>query len=361
VTESPSVQKPKRSGGWQGGLLSSSVPLEYEVARLLKGAGLHIVGEWLYQRTSETGAEKEPSVDLRAVASHRVDSAKVACTLDVLVECKYRHRNITWLFLPHPDDESSFLHSPLEGVDHFAPWFIRGLAWDQEESLPVCYKGVEIGFGARSEELEPSEDNKRTNARQKTLSGQIRHGLYQLQFALPAILALRVRAATYRPLEELAPFYFIPLLVTNAQLVVANPDFSVTTVERASTPEDLGRVVPALTLTVEPGPELYDHARRQLADLPQRVTSRSLKAVEEFRQQAGFYEIELPSWLAQRIAREPADVSAVAEFSNFLVCNREHLASIIDRVIAAFVGSAESISKEPLINWNKNGLTSRSS
>src|SRR5688500_14083554 len=106
--EPPASRETKRRGSdrrWQVSLLSSSVPLEYEVAKTLKRAGFHIAGEWAYHRVSETGIEKEWSVDLRAVGAPIVKAVGHAVPLDVLVECKYRRDGVTWLFLRHPDKQ----------------------------------------------------------------------------------------------------------------------------------------------------------------------------------------------------------------------------------------------------------------
>lgn len=341
-------RRSKHSNGWQSRLLSSSVPLEYEVAKILKRKGFHITGEWSYHRISETGQEKEWSVDLRAVAAPAIEIAGVRCPLDVFVECKYRHRGVTWLFLPHPDGDSSFLHSALDGIDHFAPWFIHDHEWNVD--LTVCYKGLEIGFGGPidEDEIEPAK----RKITQKALDGQIKHGISQLQFAIPPLIALRIRAAAHSAFEELAPFFVIPILVTNAELVVARRECDREAVSSASAPADLGEVVPALIMSREPGPDFAQHAKRQLAELDFFAKAATLAAVEKYRKDAGSYEIELPSWLAYRIQRDGNDATVISSCSNFLICNVTHFPDMLQDVLRIFLKSANSIRKEPIYKWS---------
>jgi hypothetical protein len=81
------------------------------------------------------------------------------------------------------------------------------------------------------------------------------------------------------------------------------------------------------------------------------VTSPSIKEVENFRRGAGDLEIELPSWIAKRILRDPSDVAILAEMSNFIVCNLQHVPAMLERILAAFAGSVNTISKAPSIDW----------
>ncbi len=81
------------------------------------------------------------------------------------------------------------------------------------------------------------------------------------------------------------------------------------------------------------------------------MTSKSMKATEQFRQQQGFLEGELPSWAALRIAQKGSDVSVLSSFSNILVCNVGYFAETIKMVNATFLQAVDSLSKEPLVRW----------
>src|SRR3954451_5309636 len=123
------VPKPAaESGKWKSRVLSSSITLEYEIAKALARDSFHVSPNFPYHRL-DGGLEKECSVDVRGVRALDGPDRLASCLLDVLVECKYRHPGVTWLFLPQPNRSTGSLYSPLQGVEHFSPWFIRDTLW----------------------------------------------------------------------------------------------------------------------------------------------------------------------------------------------------------------------------------------
>jgi hypothetical protein len=56
---------------WKSNLLSTSLPLEYEVARTLVTKGFAVEADYTYGRDAESGQSKDFSVDILARGSHR--------------------------------------------------------------------------------------------------------------------------------------------------------------------------------------------------------------------------------------------------------------------------------------------------
>ncbi len=92
----------KGSNKWKDALLKTSLPLEYLVAEKLSRKGFSIRGEYSYTRKNEQGIETEFSVDLHAVDLFKKRSDDHWASLDLLVECKYNHPGVKWVFSPHP-------------------------------------------------------------------------------------------------------------------------------------------------------------------------------------------------------------------------------------------------------------------
>lgn len=102
--------KPKKK--WKKGFLSSGLPLEFEIAKLLDKNEFTILPEYNYERI-DAGQTKDFSIDLYCFKGFPSDlSGHNEVNLDLLIECKYRTRNVTWAFLPDFEilDYMDFIH-----------------------------------------------------------------------------------------------------------------------------------------------------------------------------------------------------------------------------------------------------------
>lgn len=162
------------SGKWKSKLLSSSFPLEWEVAKLLALREFSVSADFPYQRKSD-GTLKEFTVDVHAhTMAVYLKRLGMHCDLELLIECKFRHPGITWLFAPDPnvpDASPAMSGYALRAVDAFSSWFLHDEPREVDHSFPLAYKGVEID--ANNGSVHDSE---------------IRHGIAQLQYALPPLL-----------------------------------------------------------------------------------------------------------------------------------------------------------------------------
>jgi hypothetical protein len=102
---------------WKRNLLSASLPLEYEVARILVTRGFAVEADYTYGRDAESGQPKDFSVDILARGSPPfTDPNIVDGTFELLIECKHRVRGTKWLFLPDTN-KAEFSHINVRGVD----------------------------------------------------------------------------------------------------------------------------------------------------------------------------------------------------------------------------------------------------
>ena len=167
-------------GKWKSKLLSSSVPMEYEVARVLVERGFAVDADYSYAR-DDAGITKGFSVDIRATGYPPFRGNKLLTTIELLVECKHRHRSNKWLFFrdPNTEDMSPFtLGYTIRAVDRFSPaFFSPGSTVSFDEEAIFCIKGVEV-------------DTSNGNVHDT----EIKHGLAQLQYALPRLLTDSIRS-----------------------------------------------------------------------------------------------------------------------------------------------------------------------
>lgn len=129
---------------WKDALLSSGVPLEYSVRRILESLDIPDAREYKYLRPNENGIETQFSIDLRATHINFPTNH----WLELFIECKYRKDGTSWIFAPDTFSErstspfsSTFVHLDLfsdssrvneEVVERFA------------DNYTACSKGVEI-------------------------------------------------------------------------------------------------------------------------------------------------------------------------------------------------------------------------
>lgn len=235
---------------WKSRLLSSGIPLEYEAAKLLVSQGFAVDADYKYSRV-DLGDKKDFSVDLHARGWLPFDSTKkLTSELTLLVECKFRHPNMLWLFLPEPnepdlspislgrtirivDELSSFLSSfdvPPNGTVPF------------DENMEFAFKGIEV-------------DKEKGNAH----DSEIRRGILQLQYALPQLLKTLIYWHLGAGANEGHPFFFCPILLTTAPLYLADHGLDVDAVKSATEIRDLAKEVPYLIVYSDYGPDFDAH------------------------------------------------------------------------------------------------------
>lgn len=307
---------------WKKGLLSSGFPLEFETAKVLVKSGFVVQPDYCYERI-EAGQTKDFSIDLKGDLYFPTSNPnRVTASLELLVECKYRAPNMTWVLLP---DVNRPEHSVGEGyvirpIDRFSFCKVStNPIWEFEDNAPLCYKGTEIDL---------SDGN--------AYDAEIRRGISQLQYGLPRLISesISFQLLGCHP-EDVTAFFVLPILVTTADLRVLKRGTTLGEVENTRILEEITRRVSFLTLVNSFGPDFAAHSKEQFRKLSDEVlgVDSNLLLIEERLRASGLvsHDIFLPTYLVNRLAS--GDIYRLREFcSKFIVCSFEALPRLLELV-----------------------------
>lgn len=321
---------------WKPKLLASSLPLEYEAAKILESNGHSANADYSYHRWRE-GRDVEFSVDIRSIhVTPAPEQSMRGCWYDMLVECKQRTRSVVWFFLPGISDEPEHQTNDIVlGVDAFSKWSLTDLQWwTTSAGMPTCYKGVEIDLSTGHVE-----------------SAELRHGLLQLQFALPVLLRARLDTpATSLGVSDNTPLMFTPVLLTNAPLMVAHREFSAAAVDSAADISKLGEPVDCLAVRLSPGRDFVQHCQRHFAGFKDTVARKGMRIAEEHRRAQGVHAWHLPSSLADRLAASGEEINEVIDCSSIVVCRIPHFPQFVRK----FTAIADQVAKTAVLEIPKH-------
>lgn len=264
----------KEKKTWKNNLLSSSVPMEFEVSKLLVKHGFSTSADYSYTRHGAQGRD-DFSVDLHASVHlpYRRPN-EITAEFHLLIECKHRHRNNKWLFFPDPNraEFSSFaLGYTLRVVDDFSPIILEDhptIAFDNWANF--CLKGVEIDLNSGA-----------------VHDAEIRRGLAQLQYALPRLVTDEIEWNVGMQPEDCHPFFYCPILLTTSEILVAKPDTTIQSVEDAETLTDLATPVPWVVVYCEQTHDFQRHRQFACEPLSRLVESRAIEWIDTMRKAAG--------------------------------------------------------------------------
>jgi hypothetical protein len=242
----------KESSKWKDYLLKSGLPLEHLVSEKLEAKEFYICGEYRYTRRGERGSPTDFSVDVHAFLFLRDSPGSHWGKLNLLVECKYHHPGVRWIFAPHARESlASFIGGCVAHFDDPTTYRIKNRAplGMMERELDICTRGVALHPGGC--ESKPVDD-----------------GLYQLRYAIPSFIAGEVREqVTTGNEEDLLIVFLRPLLVTTASIHVLNEGITLEAFQEAGSLDGVSAEVDALVVFQEPGPELWGYCHQTLARL----------------------------------------------------------------------------------------------
>jgi hypothetical protein len=315
VKEEP---KEARAWRWRGDLLSSSLLLEYRVARLLVGRKFGVFPDASFTRLID-GKSIEFSVDLEAHTLVRCEPP-VSAAIRLLVECKYRRPGKAWFFVPDPDPITISDWDPAQ-IFRYCDYFTGNSFSDESFEqfgaiIRSCYKGVEIDLDSGSGNRVDSEE--------------LKHGLEQLQFGLAMLLRKSIRSALFSTFHTLQPkpFLFAPILVTTAPLYIARADVEDSDISSAECIDAFSENVGWLALKTNVGRDLEEHVLRTFR-MPGMGSSfeEALAKIDVVRHGRGYSSsdvwkalTEAEEWLLERW------------FSQVIVCNDQHLDKLIQHI-----------------------------
>lgn len=304
---------------WKSRLLSSSIPLEYEVAKVLSGLNFSVSFDYPYYRR-EGEQEKEFSTDIKGLcflplyAENEIDAS-----LTLIAECKYREESKKWVFLPDvnkPDFSNFTFGHAVKSLSEFSIVKNReDLITSFEEKFDFALKGMEIN-------LEKGD----------VFDKDIRHGISQLKFALPYLIKDTIEDNVFGHIDDSEPAYLISILVTNADLYILNDNFSIERVKEVEELEEMGKKVPYLIYYSETGPDFMDHHKKIFEDFYSNCKeAETLKKFEAF-QNPQENSLHSPIWTCIELENS-FDSTLNKYYSQHFICSFEHYNDLLNQIL----------------------------
>ena len=304
---------------WKDGFMSSGLPLEFETAKVLSEGGFSIDPEFHYKRfDADAGQTKDFSVDLHGTLYFPTSNPnEIHASLELLIECKYRAPNKTWVFLPDVNRSDFALGTrghTIRAIDEFSVSQIPGdPIYDFEQNTHWCYKGLEINLSTGD-----------------AYDAEIKRGINQLQYGLPRLISEEIHCQVVCHADNTTPFFVLPILVTTAELRVLKKNMTLNEVRNADIIDDITQKVPYLILYNSFGPDFVAHSKVQFQQLANIGDYKTVKNIEERLRASGirFYEQALPSLVGKYLAA--GKTPELHRFcSQFMVCSFDELPNML--------------------------------
>ncbi len=309
------------------------MPLEHAAAKLLVKKGFAVDGEYTYSR-SDNGVPKDFSIDVGATyffnheekrerqIQRRIGSpAKLAGDLSLLVECKYRHQNIKWIFFPDPNIgpmSPAMIGGSIRTLDEFSDRYVP-----LDATVPFD-KNARFAFGGV--ELNDSSAGEAHNS-------EIRRGLSQLQYGMARHLKEAILASLYFSPSENRPFFYAPILLTTAEIWMLKRNVDLAEIERSNDLTEVAEQIPWCIVYKDQGPDfelLFNHIFRGFSES---INMEEMHEIERRRK-----TLEVPSY--HSTPDETLNFIKTADreflfthFSHFIVCNNNHFEDVVGKII----------------------------
>lgn len=308
---------------WKSRLLSSSIPLEYEVGKILSDLDFSVSFDYTYYR-KDGEQKKEFSTDIKGHFLFPLnDETNIDAALTLIAECKYREDGKKWLFLPdiNKPDLSSFTSGyTIKSLSEFSTSKVKNdLIAKFEEKFEFALKGIEISV---------------TNG--EVFDKDIRHGISQLKFALPYLVKNAIENNVFGHIADAKPTYLISILITNADLFVLNENFSVNKIKEVEELDQMAQKVPYLIYYSETGPDFSNHHKEIFEDLRLECESNeNLKIFEEFQQMQKDKKYGVYDSPERNISdfEQSFYYTLMKYYSQHFICSFEHFPKLINDIL----------------------------
>lgn len=314
----------KTDNKWKSRLLSSSLPLEYEVAKVLTDLNFSVSFDYPYHR-QDGKHEREFSTDINGLFFFPCGTDnQIDASLNLVAECKYRDENKKWVFLPDvnkPDISDFTLGYTIKSLSEFSTIKKRNhdLIYSFEENIDFALKGVELN-------IEKGD----------VFDKDIKHGISQLKYLLPYLIKNSIENNVFCHLDDAKPVYLVSILVTNADLYVLNDNFSIKTVKEANELNEIAEKVPYLICHSELGPDFIEHHTKIYGDFLSKIKQErgNLKEFENFQENNktsyGFYysPVETCFELEKSYYHK-----LLTYYSQHFICSFEHFPNLIKQIL----------------------------
>ncbi len=316
---------------WKNGLLSSNMPLELEAANILTSKGFAVHSNYKYDQ-SDFSIIRELGVDLHAKTfvsdPAETSGSRKSAQLELLIECRHRHSDSAWVFLPDPNPPELSPVIPgntIRMVDKFSSYTIESDASALfDTGMPICQKGLQI-------DMEKGDADEAV----------FRQGLSQLQYALPRILTENILFYIEARPEDNIPFLFCPVFLTNSELFVLNRNAGVKEIESASRISDIAAQVPCLVMYLRYSPDFESQCRNEASRLQDLHRTAPAMIIE--RRRAAYYEsrFNLPFTIIDALMAADRYYLDVF-FTQFIVCSSSHFPMLADRIRETVLSAVSS-------------------
>jgi hypothetical protein len=201
--------------------------------------------ELTYLKPDENKIERQFSYDIHAAYIRKQHFTTL------LIECKYRHQGVHWVFLPRDYggmdefDQNTFMHP----FDHFTrlKFPYRGLF--PRRLAPCCSKGIELTSDGPNEK-------------------SINQALSQLAYGFAPQVAESCKTQVLGLIGKPGHiFHNVPVIVTTAALFRLNDGVSMQAIRDASSLEEVATRHHCLVQSYSAGAELEAYSRRVLGEL----------------------------------------------------------------------------------------------
>lgn len=321
-----------KSTNWKNKLLSSGVPLEHDLSRILADKGFSVSGEYPYTRRN-FGDDVDCSTDIKACSYFPLGETEVLTgELHLLVECKYRSDEKIWLFTP---DVNKADYSPAypNGIRSFESYSTYHFDASRVRNLciepVVAMKGLEVNI-SNGDVHESS----------------IKHGVNQLRYALPSLIHDLIDQNGSSHPDDCQPFFVLPILVTNAPLRMLRENVSLESVRGASDIDDLSEEVKWVDFFSDYADGFQYHAETVLRDKTQPLINIGIEKVwpcyhliEVSSEKEKYYKYRSPLSGILSMSPMPAD------YKQFWVCNSDYFEELLEKVMGA-INDSLSTSKQ---------------
>jgi hypothetical protein len=321
------------SNKWKDALLRSSLPLEHLIAQKLGQSGIYVSGEFTYLRPNENGVSTEFSTDLWAFTflEENAEKEDFWSSCNFVIECKYTHRSVKWIFSPHPlkDDESFEVGYINTFQDLCVKRIDRNLLYKFDEDLNYCIKGIEL----QEKDCNPSTISK---------------GLRQLQYAAVQLSkrCMSSQICTVHD-EELEIVFLCPILVTTAPLYVIKQNLGLDDFYNAEQIEDVAEKVNSLIVHQDIGiqqDKYIENLSREFCDKHKEVNAR-LKDLDRALKDSGYEGYHMPDifFLKEKLGRASTRI---------LVVNYDHFETCLDNILEIIKSALPTLKRYAVLKYD---------
>jgi exonuclease VII small subunit len=258
---------------WKNFLLKSSLPLEYEVQRLLENNDYQTEYEYSYIRRDENNIENEFSYDINAYRYEGGDTER-GHYFELMIECKYRDPSTNWIFSPEKFFGNSDFRpqSYLNSSDFFTKSnrFVFGTV--VEECFPPCGKGIELHTNGQNPK-------------------SIEQALKQLSYAMPRKFLNGVRNQLHYSDMLDTVWFHIPIIVTTANLYRMYEGVGIADIRKAKSIDAIAQKVDGLLMRYSQGEDLKRYAKQNLDDFIE------LEGMDLLKEKYNREDVDFDFWL----------------------------------------------------------------